>query len=170
MSELRKDLLALTASEIQTLSGSLGNLTKEKTKLQRHLEAIQAMKDGKGSGASSCTMAPTLPAVEKVRAASAGKPTTSNNGGGDDFFYQESNFQMLFQAQLELATQAIVCNAAQVVGLMPMYATSDFNSISHRQAAPELRRAVGRTTQACRTPIPSRPTECSTTLRFRSRT
>ena len=95
----------------------LGNLTSEKTKLQRHLEAIQMLQSGKGSGASSCTTAPTLPSVEKVRAATAGLPPVTSSNAGDDYFYKEKNFPLLFQAQLELATQAILCNAAQVVGL-----------------------------------------------------
>ena len=125
--ELRKDLLALTATEIQSLQGTLGDLTTEKTKLQRHLEAIQSIQSGSGmgSGVSSCTAAPSLPTVEKVRAASAGQ--VIDPSGGNDYFYQEANFQLLLQAQLELVAQALVCNAAQVAALMPMYTTCDFN-------------------------------------------
>jgi hypothetical protein len=125
--ELRKDLLALTATEIQSLQGTLGDLTTEKTKLQRHLEAIQNIQSGSGvsSGVSSCTATPSLPTVDKVRAASAGQVIDSS--GGNDYFYQEANFQILLQAQLELVAQALVCNAAQVAALMPMYTTCDFN-------------------------------------------
>jgi hypothetical protein len=125
--ELRKDLLALTATEIQSLQGTLGDLTTEKTKLQRHLEAIQSIQSGSGmgSGVSSCTATPSLPTVEKVRAASAGQ--VIDPSGGNDYFYQEANFQLLLQAQLELVAQALVCNAAQVAALMPMYTTCDFN-------------------------------------------
>ncbi|HEY5375588.1 MAG TPA: DUF1552 domain-containing protein, partial [Polyangiaceae bacterium] len=124
--ELQKTLLALTASEIQTLQGTLGDLTTEKTKLQRHLEAIQGLQTGaSGSGQTSCTGKPALPTVEKVRAASAGQVVDSS--GGNDYFYQESNFSLLLQAQLELVAQALICNAAQVSALMPMYATCDFN-------------------------------------------
>jgi hypothetical protein len=124
--QLRKDLLSLTAGEIQTLQSSLGDLTSEKTKLQRHLEAIQAVQNGSGSsGQTSCAGAPTLPTVDKVRAASAGLVLDSS--GGNDYFYQESNFPLILQAQLELIAQALVCNAAQVVALMPMFATCDFN-------------------------------------------
>ena len=47
--------------------------------------------------------------------------------GGNDYFYQEKNFPLLLQAQLELVTQALICNAAQVIALMPMYPTADFN-------------------------------------------
>ncbi|MET0791951.1 MAG: DUF1552 domain-containing protein [Polyangiaceae bacterium] len=131
--QLRKDLLALTAGEIQSLQATLGDLTTEKTKLQRHLEAIQAVQSGSGSsGVTSCTGAPSLPTVDKVRAASAGQVIDSS--GGNDYFYQEANFQLIFQAQLELIAQALVCNAAQVAALMPMYATCDFN-FSFSQAA-----------------------------------
>lgn len=124
--QLRKDLLALTASEIQSLQSTLGNLTSEKTKLQRHLEAIQGLQSGSGmSGVSSCKGAPSLPTVEKVRAASAGQVVDSS--GGNDWFYQAANFPLIFQAQLELIAQALVCNAAQVTALMPMFATCDFD-------------------------------------------
>ncbi|MEP7049239.1 MAG: DUF1552 domain-containing protein [Pseudomonadota bacterium] len=125
--ELRKDLLALTATEIQALQGTLGDLTNEKTKLQRHLEAIQGIQSGSGnmSGHTTCTAKPNLPSVEKVRAASAGQIVDSS--GGNDYFYQEANFPLLMQAQLELVAQALICNAAQVAALMPMYTTCDFN-------------------------------------------
>ncbi|MEO8903528.1 MAG: DUF1552 domain-containing protein [Polyangiaceae bacterium] len=124
--ELRKDLLALTASEIQSLQGTLGDLTTEKTKLQRHLDAIASIQSGSGSsGQTTCTGKPSLPNVEKVRAASAGQVV--NSSGGNDYFYQEANFPLLLQAQLELVAQALICNAAQVSALMPMYATCDFN-------------------------------------------
>jgi len=124
--ELQKTLLGLTASEIQSLQGTLGSLTTEKTKLQRHLEAIQGLQSGTlGSGQTSCTSKPSLPTVEKVRAASAGQVIDSS--GGNDYFYQEANFPLLLQAQLELIAQALICNAAQVTALMPMYATCDFN-------------------------------------------
>ena len=124
--QLRKDLLGLTASEIQALQGTLGDLTTEKTKLARHLEAVMNLQSGAvGSGQTSCLGAPLLPTVEKVRAASAGQVVDSS--GGNDYFYREANFQLLLQAQLELVAQAIVCNAAQVSALMPMYTTCDFD-------------------------------------------
>ncbi|HWZ90032.1 MAG TPA: DUF1552 domain-containing protein [Polyangiaceae bacterium] len=134
--ELRKDLLSLTATEIQSLQSTLGDLTSEQTKLQRHLEAIQGLQSGSGmSGVSSCSGTPTLPTVDKVRAASAG--LTVDPSGGNDYFYQEANFELLLQAQFELIAQALVCNAAQVTALMPMYATCDFNfSFSQQAGAP----------------------------------
>jgi Protein of unknown function (DUF1552) len=124
--QLRSQLLALTAGEIQGLQKELSALTSEQTKLQIHLQAIQALQASGNTGSgTSCTTAPTLPAVEAVRAASAGQPSTP--GSANDWFYQEANFRMIFQAQLQLAAQALVCNAASVIGLMPMYATCDFD-------------------------------------------
>jgi hypothetical protein len=126
--QLRSDLLALTSSEIQDLQSELRNLTREETKLQTHLSAIQALKssaNSNGSGQAICSVKPPLPTVDKVRAASAGQ--VIDPSGGNDYFYQEKNFPLLFQAQLELAAQAIICNAAQVIALMPMYATCDFD-------------------------------------------
>jgi len=124
--ELRKDLLALTASEIQALQGSLGDLTTEKTKLARHLEAIQSIQNGDVSrGSSSCSGAPSLPNVDKVRAASAGNVVDPS--GANDYFYQEANFPLLLRAQLELVAQALVCNVTSVAALMPMFTSCDFN-------------------------------------------
>jgi Protein of unknown function (DUF1552) len=126
--QLRTDLLTLTAGEIQSLQTELAGLTREQTKLQTHLTAIQALQNGAtntGAGKVSCTSRPPLPTVDMVRAASAGQVIDSS--GGNDYFYQEKNFPILLQAQLELVTQAIICNAAPIIGLMPMYATCDFD-------------------------------------------
>jgi hypothetical protein len=78
-----------------------------------------------GSGQSSCSAKPSLPTVEMVRTASAGQVVDPS--GGNDYFYQEKNFPLLLQAQMEVVTQALICNAARVIGLMPMYATCDFD-------------------------------------------
>jgi hypothetical protein len=124
--ELRKDLLALTATEIEALQGSLGDLTRENTKLQRHLEAIRGIQNGNVSGGqTSCKGAPSLPNVDQVRAESGGNVVDAS--GGDDYFYRESNFQLLLAAQLELVAQALVCNVTSVAALMPMFTSCDFN-------------------------------------------
>ena len=68
-----------------------------------------------------------------VRTRSAGN--VPQPGGGNDYFYKEKNFQLLFAAQLELVTQAIICNAAPIIGLMPMYAKLP-NSTSPSRARP----------------------------------
>jgi hypothetical protein len=125
--QLRKDLLTLTQSEVQGLQSSLTGLTREQTKLQAHLDAMQGLlADASGGPTQSvCTGAPLLPTVEMVRAASAG--IVIDPSGGNDYFYQEKNFPLLLKAQMEVVAQAIICNAAQVIGLMPMYATCDFD-------------------------------------------
>jgi hypothetical protein len=124
--ELRKDLLGLTATEIEALQGSLADLTTEKTKLQRHLQAIQGIQNGNVSGGqTSCTGAPSLPNVDQVRAASAGNVVDPS--GSNDYFYQEANFPLLLAAQLELVAQALVCNVTSVAALMPMFTSCDFN-------------------------------------------
>ncbi len=123
--QLRNAMLDLTITEIEALQTSVSGLTREQSKLQTHLDSVKAVKTGGGSGQSSCTTVPVLPTVEKVRMESAGKQP--DPGGGNDYFYMESNFRTLFQAQLEIVSQALICNAAQVVGLMPMYATAEFD-------------------------------------------
>lgn len=125
--QLRKDLLAFTASEIQGLQGTLNNLTRETSKLQTHLMAIQSLQADSSLTAaqSSCAMKPTLPTVEMVRKASAGN--VPDPSGNNDYFYQATNFPLILQAQLELVAQALICNAAPIIGLMPMFATCDFD-------------------------------------------
>ena len=74
---------------------------------------------------SACSSKPNLASVEMVRTASAGN--MPQPGGAHDYFYDEKNFPLLFAAQLELIAQAMICNAAPVIGLMPMFATCDFD-------------------------------------------
>jgi Protein of unknown function (DUF1552) len=125
--QLRTAVLNLTTAELTDLKTSVASLTSEQTKLQSHLDAIAALQQssGSGSGQSSCTTKPNLPTVEAVRQASAGQVLDSSHS--NDYFYQEANFRTIFQAQLELVAQALICNAAQVIGLMPMYATAEFD-------------------------------------------
>lgn len=124
--ELRNGLLTLTEAEIEALSKSLSGLTREQNKLAAHLMAVQSLKaSGGGPVQSSCTTRPTLPTVELVRSESAGQ--VIDPSGGNDYFYQEANFRKLLQAQLEVVSQALVCNAAQVIALMPMYAVCEFD-------------------------------------------
>jgi hypothetical protein len=125
--QLQKDLLAFTAGEVQGLQAELQALTSEQTKLATHLAAIQSLQaDGNTMmPTSSCSTKPNLPSVEMVRTRSAGNMPLP--GGANDYFYDEKNFPLIFAAQLELITQAIICNAAPVIGLMPMYATCDFD-------------------------------------------
>jgi hypothetical protein len=125
--QLYKDLLAFTASEVQGLQSTLQGLTDEQNKLATNLAAIQSLQADANSmvPVSVCSTKPTLPSVEMVRTRSAGN--MPQPGGGNDYFYKEENFPLLFAAQLELITQAIICNAAPIIGLMPMFATCDFD-------------------------------------------
>ncbi len=148
--ELRAQLLQLTQSELESLQAEVNNLTSEKSKLQTHIDSIRSLREQSTSTpvVSSCTTKPNLPLTEQVRAASAGQVIDSS--GGNDYFYQEENFPLLYQAQLELATQALICGVAPIIALQPMYTTCDFdfgfagapgshhNSLSHAagQAAP----------------------------------
>jgi hypothetical protein len=124
--QLQKDLLAFTAGEVQSLQTTLQSQTGRQTKLATHLASIQALQRTRTTMVtpSVCSSKPNLPSVEMVRTQSAGNMPPA--GGGNDYFYMEKNFQLLLAAQLELITQAMICNVAPVIGLMPMFATCDF--------------------------------------------
>jgi hypothetical protein len=122
---LERDILTFTASEIDALRGTMAGLTREQTKLAVNLSSVQSVIAGTMAPPSMCTTKPNLPLVEMVRTMSAGnRPDPSNS---NDWFYQPANFKLLFQAQLQLAAQAIICNAAPVIGLMPLFATCDYD-------------------------------------------
>jgi hypothetical protein len=126
--QLRNDLMALTISEVQEMQTMLGSLTTERNKLQTQLDSLMAVKADLGGGTprpSTCSTRPALPTVEMVRTASAGNVVDPS--GGNDYFYQEKNFPLLLQAQLEVVAQALICNVAPVIALMPMYPTCDFD-------------------------------------------
>ena len=125
--QLYNDLLAFTGGEVQAMQTELASLTGEQTKLATHLASIQSLQADANTvkPPSSCSMRPTLASVEMVRTKSAGN--VPQPGGAGDYFYDEKNFPLIFAAQLELITQAIICNAAPIIGLMPMYATCDFD-------------------------------------------
>lgn len=113
-------LHSLTEAELQGLQQELKALTGEQTKLKTHLEAVQALKaSGSGAGVISCDKAPTLAAVDALRAAAAGQ--------SEEFFLKEENFPKLLAAQLQLAGAALRCNARQVVAVQPMYANCEFD-------------------------------------------
>lgn len=123
--DLRTKVLELNQQELGDLQKTVAGLSSEESKLKSFLAGIDALKSGTPQVASTCVGKPALPTVEKVRTASAG--IVVDPSGGNDYFYQESNFRILLQAQLELAAQALICGAAQVIGLMPMWATCEFD-------------------------------------------
>ncbi len=114
---LTEALRALTEAELQGLQQELSALTAEQTKLKTHLESVRALKAGSGGGAISCTTAPTLAAVEELRALSP----------ADDFFLKEENFPKLLAAQLQIAGAALACNARQVVAVQPLYTNCEID-------------------------------------------
>jgi hypothetical protein len=128
--EARKAILSLTAGEIESLQKDVLGLTSEHNKLQAHLDAVLALREGKGtSGMLSCTTAPKLPSVEQIRALNMPDETAQGtpNWYLGDYQGDNANFPLLLAAQLELSAQAIACNAAQIVTLQAMFSTSQQN-------------------------------------------
>lgn len=117
-SELRDALLTLTEEDITALSTEVSAFSSEQSKLQTHLESIQALRDG-GGGEISCTEAPALDAVEAVR--------TASQGQGDAWFLKEENFPTILAAQLQLAAAAMVCNARPVTAIQSLYTTAELS-------------------------------------------
>ena len=121
----------LTSAEIQDLRKELASLTSEDVKLKAHLDAITALRDGpgKGAGAVSCTTTPTLPSVEQIRALNMPDETPQGtpNWYLGDYQGDNPNFPLILAAQMELAAQAVACNAAQIVTLQAMFSTSQLN-------------------------------------------
>ena len=127
----REALLDLTAGEIQGLQQELSSLTTEQNKLKAHLDAIQALRSGGngGGGTLSCTTAPPLPNVEKIRALNMPDvtPEGTPNWYLGDYQGDNPNFPLILAAQMEVAAQAIACNAASIVTLQAMFSTSQMN-------------------------------------------
>jgi len=120
---LRREALKLTIGEVSALHKSLLGLTRERTKVSTHLQALETLKvkQTPGPGASifepTCDGAPVMPTVDAIRA--------QEPGAG--WFYDEGHFSQILQAQLEVATQAMICGAARVIGLQAMYANAQIN-------------------------------------------
>lgn len=123
--QLRNALTQLTEGQLGSLSSELNGLTAAQSKLQIHLEAVQSLRVGAGGGQQSCDSVPSLPALDLIRQQSAGQPLEGDPCGG--FFLDEVNFPAILDAQLQLAAQALVCNATPVVAVQPMYTNSDIN-------------------------------------------
>jgi len=126
----REALLKLTEAEVQGLQQELSSLTSEQSKLQAHLDALLALhSSGGGGGALSCTAAPSLPNVEKIRALK--QPDVTPEGMPNwylgDYQGNNENFPLILAAQMEVAAQAIICNAAPIVTLQAMFSTSQMN-------------------------------------------
>jgi hypothetical protein len=116
--QLREALTTLNEGQLNSLSTELQSLTRTRAKLQIHLESVQALRAGLG-GQQSCGMAPSLPAIDSLRALAQGEPA--------EFFLDEGKFVPILNAQLQLAAQALICNTTPVVAVQPMYTNADIN-------------------------------------------
>ena len=128
--EAREALLKLTEGEVQGLQQELSALTSEDSKLKAHLDALLALHTGvSGGGALSCTTAPALPNVDKIRALNMPDvtPEGTPNWYLGDYQGDNPNFPLILAAQMEIAAQAIACNAASIVTLQAMFSTSQMN-------------------------------------------
>jgi len=127
--EAREALLKLTEGEVQGLQQELSSLTNEQSKLTAHLNALLALHAGSGGGSVSCTAAPSLPNVEKIRALK--QPDVTPEGTPNwylgDYQGNNENFPLILAAHMEVAAQAIVCNASPIVTLQAMFSTSQMN-------------------------------------------
>ncbi len=123
--QLRNALTQLTAGQLSSLSSELSGLTRAQSKLSIHLESMQSLRSGSGNGQQSCDAVPTLPALELIRQQSQGQVTVDGPCGG--YFLSEDNFPTILEAQLQVAAQAIICNATPVVAVQPMYTNADIN-------------------------------------------
>ena len=123
--QLRNALSQLTEGQLASLGNELNGLTTAQSKLSIHLESMQSLRLAAGAGQSSCDGVPALPALDLIRQQSAGQALDGDPCGG--FFLDEANFPNILDAQLQLAAQAIVCNATPVVAVQPMYTNADIN-------------------------------------------
>jgi hypothetical protein len=123
--QLRNALTALTEGQLGSLRTELSGLASADSKLLVHLESIQSLRLSSGAGQQSCSAAPSLPALDALRVASAGKEEPDGPCGG--FFLTDENLPAILDAQLQVAAQAIICNATPVVAVQPMYTNADIN-------------------------------------------
>jgi hypothetical protein len=120
--DFRRRTLSLTIAEIEALRKQIAGLTSEDNKLAVHLEAVQALKEGGGALPTSgdCKTPGTLPALEAVT-------KESNNGVEASYFFQKANFPRIYEAQLEVAGQALLCGSARVIGIQALWANAQVN-------------------------------------------
>jgi hypothetical protein len=116
--QLREALTTLNEAQLSAMQAELSGLTRTRAKLQIHLESVQSLRAG-ADGGQSCETVPELPALESLRLAAQGQSA--------EFFMREDNFAAILAAQLQLAAQALICNATPVVAVQPMYTNSDIN-------------------------------------------
>ncbi len=105
--DFRREALALTERELETLHAAVSDLTAEETKLSVHLEAVRSLKAGGGGpNLATCDDRPTLPAVDAMAGLDPLDP---------------ANFGRVLDAQLEVIAASLICGTAQVVTLQNMW-------------------------------------------------
>jgi hypothetical protein len=105
--DFRREALALTEQELETMHDAVADLTSEQTKLSLHLEAVRALKAGGGGpNLVTCDEAPVLPAVDAMQGLDALDP---------------ANFGRVLDGHLEVIAASLICGTAQVVTLQNMY-------------------------------------------------
>lgn len=105
--DFRRQALALTERELETLHGAVSDLTHEETKLSLHLEAVRALRAGGGGpNLVTCDERPVLPAVDAMMGLDALDP---------------ANFGRVLDGHLEVIAASLICGTAQVVTLQNMY-------------------------------------------------
>lgn len=107
----RQAALGLTEAEVDGMQTALSGLTKEKNKLQLHLESIQALK-ASGPSINLCDGAPSFSKLAAV--------------SGVDVMDQE-NFGKVLDAHLEVAANAMICGTAPILTLQNLWVNSGLN-------------------------------------------
>ena len=110
----RQAALGLTESELDNLSTRLTGLTKERHKVDLHLEAVRRLAGGGGQAGlePTCEGMPNLPLVNAL--------------AGLDVMDQ-ANFAGVLDAHLEVAAQAFICGTARVITLQNLWVNSGLN-------------------------------------------
>jgi hypothetical protein len=96
--QLREALTSLTERQLTSLGNELSAVTKAQSKLQVHLQAVQALRSG-AAGQQSCNPVPSLPA------GGVAAPGGCRQAGR--VLLSEDNFPALLAAQLQVAAQAL---------------------------------------------------------------
>jgi hypothetical protein len=123
--DFRNAMLDLSISEVESLRKEVRSLTREDTKLSKHLESLQALKesgddtDDMNTG-QGCSSKPSTPALDRVAAA-------SDNGNNGAYFLDTANFGDIFEAQLEVAAYSLLCGSTRIVGIQTMYVNALIN-------------------------------------------
>jgi hypothetical protein len=124
--QLRNALTTLTEGQLGSLTSELTGLTRAQNQLSIHLESVQSLRLG-AEGQQSCDTVPSLPALDLIRQQSQSQPPLDPSNPCGGYFLSEDNFPLILEAQLQVAAQALICNATPVVAVQPMYTNSDIN-------------------------------------------